>query len=98
MAPPGITLEYKQSAEYKAWAAAIWAEAPHLPEYLVDMAIAFHKMDPKLYRKKFPATVKRDPPKDGEHTLHTVKIVNSIDELPPLKYPTTSDAQINVEA
>ena len=94
MAPPGITLEYKQSAEYKAWAAAIAAEAPHLPEYLIDLAIAFHKMDPKLYRKKFPAPTAAK--EEGQRTLKTVKIVNSIDELPPLKYP--EDAQIKVEA
>src|SRR5687767_4678367 len=47
----GITQEYRRTEEYQSWYAAIKADFPQLPQYLVDMAIACHKTDPQAYKK-----------------------------------------------
>ena len=47
-----ITVEYKKSAEYQNWKSHILADSPNLPEYLIDMAIAFHLENPLAYRDK----------------------------------------------
>ena len=46
-----ITLEYKRTDEYKQLYAMIKEDKPDMPDYLIDMAIALHKADPKLYKK-----------------------------------------------
>ena len=58
-----ITLEYKRSAEYQIWRSHILAEAPQLPEYLVDMCIAFHLESPLAYRDKKLHRPQPTPPK-----------------------------------
>lgn len=47
-----MTLDFKRSDEYKELYRAIKSEKPDLPDYLVDLAIAFHKMHPTAYRDR----------------------------------------------
>lgn len=43
--------EYRATDEYKGWVAAIRADYPNLPLYLVEQAILAHKTDPQAYKK-----------------------------------------------
>jgi hypothetical protein len=47
----GITLDFKRTDEYKQLYGMIKEDKPDLPDYLIDMAIALHRADPKLYKK-----------------------------------------------
>lgn len=42
---------YRATDEYKQWVAAIKADYPNLPLYLVEQAILAHKTDPQAYKK-----------------------------------------------
>lgn len=52
-----ITLEYKQSEEYKELSRLVRSMAPDMPETLVDYCIGFHKANPLAYRQ-FKSTEK----------------------------------------
>lgn len=51
MAAQGLTTEFRRTAEYAQWVEAIQQENPHLPRYLVDMAIFTHLGDPQGYKR-----------------------------------------------
>jgi hypothetical protein len=85
----GITNEYRNSQEYKSFMELIKKENENLPQYLCEMAIAYHKMDPMFYKQamkdeqkkkksKIVEVVKEEPLVDND----AVKIYNEID-LPP---------------
>lgn len=43
--------DYRASDEYKGWVAAIKADYPNMPLYLIEQAIIAHKTDPQAYKK-----------------------------------------------
>ena len=47
----GITEEYRKSDEYKNWFKAIKLDFPNMPDYLIEMSISAHKLDPQYYKK-----------------------------------------------
>ena len=46
MAPVKFDLEFKRTDEYKTLAAAVRDIAGNLPDYLVDIAVAYHLSHP----------------------------------------------------
>lgn len=75
MAEQGFKMdnEYRQTDEYKEWVKAIRHDAPHLPLYLVENAICWHKTFPQYYKsdkqanKILKETIK--PPKNAGEIL-----------------------------
>jgi hypothetical protein len=78
-----MDLDYKKSAQYKEWYAAIKADNPGLPEYLADLAISFHLKNPKAYREH--RNVPLTPPAPPKHTtLDGAVGVYNPEDLPSL--------------
>ena len=48
-----FTYAYKQSDEYKDWYKGIKKDYPDMPDYLIDMGILRHKMEPKAYQEEY---------------------------------------------
>lgn len=70
---------YRQTDEYKQLLKEIQAEAPHLPLYLCEMAITFHKQFPQYYKgdkqyKKVLAEPIKPPRNAGEIILNSVEV------------------------
>ena len=53
--------DFRKSADYRTWTAAIRAEHPRLPDYLVDCAIMCHMSDRQAYKshKHTPAPTRK---------------------------------------
>jgi hypothetical protein len=87
----GITNEYRNSQEYKSFMELIKKENENLPQYLCEMAIAYHKMDPMFYKQAMKDEQKRKKSKIVEVVKEeeplvdndAVKIYNDINDLPP---------------
>jgi hypothetical protein len=81
----GITTEYRKTDEYKNWVSLIQAENPELPLYLVEMGIAIHKNDPKVYKKASKEEKKKltkhvmEEKSAEEFVLNTVIVSDPID-------------------
>ncbi len=87
--PPGITLEFKESDEYKELARQVRALDSSLPDYLVAMALAFHKMNPRAYKEYAQATraekkANKGKPAPQHFTLDAVSVYADPADAPPV--------------
>ena len=86
----GITEEYRKSDEYKTWFKAIKADYPNMPDYLIEMSISAHKMDPQYYKKavKEEQKIIKEEGVRGNFVppdYNLVNVFNSVDDIPPNK-------------
>jgi antirestriction protein len=86
----GITNEYRNSQEYKSFMEFIKKDNENLPQYLCEMAIAYHKIDPMFYKQAIKDEQKKkkskiEVVKEEEPLVDTdaVKIYDDINDLPP---------------
>ena len=84
----GITEEYRRSEEYKGWFKAIKADYPNMPDYLIEMSISAHKLDPQYYKKAAKEEQKIIKEKFDRSLIEdydAIKVYNSVDDIPPNK-------------
>ncbi|PNW71247.1 hypothetical protein CHLRE_16g691755v5 [Chlamydomonas reinhardtii] len=96
MAPPGISLDFKRSDEYKSWYSAIKGEHPQLPDYLIDIAIAtYRSADPKWIKELVRQAKKEERTAAGKarHTTPTPPTSTTVEDavrvLNPEQLPET---------
>jgi hypothetical protein len=82
---------YRTSAEYKDWYALIKVDHPLLPDYLIDLAIISHKVNPLSYKNEYKETKEKAklPPKKRQPRKEfvvpgAVQVFDSVDDVPVL--------------
>lgn len=82
-----MTDDYRKSDEYKELLKEIQREAPHLPLYLCEMAIVFHKNNPNYYKtdkhhKKVLSEPIKPPKNSGEVVIaDAIKVSDLTDDI-----------------
>jgi hypothetical protein len=87
MAFTGITDEFRKTDEYKELYSLIKSEHPDMFTYLVEMAIAVHKKNPKMF-KEYRKCQRADRPVDpiDRIILGAVNVYESEDGVPKAEH------------
>jgi hypothetical protein len=87
MAFTGITDEFRKTDEYKELYSLIKNEHPDMFTYLIEMAIAVHKKNPKMF-KEYRKMPKEDKPADpiDRIILGAVNVYESEHDVPKAEH------------